>query len=218
MARRKLERFAQISQREHILEEGKPLYSQIKGQWNSKLFLRDAPIVLELACGRGEYTVGLAQVLPLRNYIGVDIKGDRIWKGSTQAIELGINNVGFLRTHIQNLENFFQEGEVSEIWVVHPDPRPKNADARRRLTCPRFMAIYRKLLCKDGWVRLKTDNKGLFEYTLEVLKNEKIKNLELSYDLDQSPLLAEHYGIQTRYELMFKAEGAKIHYLKFQFA
>jgi tRNA (guanine-N7-)-methyltransferase len=217
MARKKLERFAHITQSERVLEQGKELYDQIKGQWNEKMFQRQAPLVLELACGRAEYSVGLAQVYPEKNFVGIDIKGERMYKGLTQAQEKGLSHVAFLRTHIQNLDAFFDLGEVSEIWIVHPDPRPKTSDMRRRLTNPRFLAMYRRLLKEKGWVRLKTDSTELFDYTLNVLAQQPIENLIYTHDLDNSPLLEEHFGITTRYEMIFKEKGAKIHYLKFQF-
>ena len=132
---------------------------------------------------------------------------------------LGLNNVAFLRTHIVDLADFFEENEVSEIWIVHPDPRPRGKDERRRLTFPRFMEIYKQLLKPDGLLRLKTDNTGLFEYTLEeVLPTLSIKDLEHTKDLYNSPLYAEHHGIKTRYEKKFTEEGHDIKYLKFRFA
>ncbi len=218
MARNKKERFAQLSSRSHLVEEGKELYTTIKGNWNEKMFLRQAPLVVELACGRGEYTVGLAQIYKEKNFVGVDIKGDRIWKGSTLACELGLTNVAFLRTYIQNISDFFAPGEIDEIWIVHPDPRPRKRDIKRRLTHPRFLNMYRQLLKPAGWVRLKTDSEMLFDYTLETLQSYNVQDLVFTRDLDQSELLAEHHGITTRYENLFKQAGAKIHYLRFRFA
>lgn len=218
MGRKKLDRFAQNQQNYNVIEDGKDFYSYAKGKWQSEHFKNDLPIVLELACGRGEYTIGLASQHPEKNFIGVDIKGARIWKGSTEAIEKGLSNVAFLRTYIQNLGDFFAEKEVSEIWIIHPDPRPKTSDARRRLTYPRFLAMYKNLLQKDGWLHLKTDNTGLFDYTLEVLAKENIKNLAFTYDLNHSEFAQAHFGIKTKYEIAFEAQGESIKYLKFQFA
>jgi tRNA (guanine-N7-)-methyltransferase len=218
MGRKKLERFAQNNANQNVIQEGKDFFRNCKGKWHSEYFQNNNPIVLELACGRGEYSVGLAEIFPEKNFIGVDIKGARLWKGSTLAIEKGLRNVAFLRTYIQNLEDFFAEKEVSEIWLIHPDPRPKEADARRRLTHPRFLEMYKKLLQKDSFVHLKTDNTGLFEYTLEVLKDFSIKNLVYTYDLNSSELASEHFGIKTKYEMAFEEKGEKIKYLKFQFA
>lgn len=218
MARKKLIRFAQNQQSWNVIEAGKPFYESCKGKWNSDFFKNSNPIVLELGCGRGEYTVGMAKIFPNKNFIGVDIKGARLWKGSQEALQAGLQNVGFLRTYIQNLENFFAPQEVAEIWLIHPDPRPKEADARRRLTHPRFLQMYRNLLKQEGWVHLKTDSTTLFEYTLEVLKEQKIKNLHYTYDLYASTYAAEHFGIKTKYEILFEQEGEKIKYLKFQFS
>ncbi|EAY29310.1 tRNA (guanosine(46)-N7)-methyltransferase TrmB [Microscilla marina] len=216
--RNKLERFKQNEENPNVVQPGKPLYDTIKGKWREEFFKNDRDIVLELACGRGEYTVGLAQAYPDRNFVGVDIKGDRIWKGSQFATQNGLQNVGFLRTFIQNIEQYFAPGEVNEIWVVHPDPRPKDSDERRRLTNARFLTMYKNLLTTDGWLHFKTDNAGLFEYTLEVLKDWKIKDFEFTRDLyKEEKLLAQHHDIKTRYELKFVAEGHKIHYLKFRF-
>lgn len=218
MGRKKLERFAQNQQSWNVIEAGKPFYEVCKGKWHSDFFKNQNPIVLELACGRGEYSVGMAKVFPNKNFIGVDIKGSRLWKGSQEALKENLLNVAFLRTYIQNLEKFFAPQEVAEVWLIHPDPRPKEADARRRLTHPRFLEMYRNLLQKEGWVHLKTDNTGLFEYTLEVLREQQIKNLHFTYDLYASEYAAEHFGIKTKYEQIFEQEGEKIKYLKFQFA
>lgn len=216
--RNKLERFQQNEENPNVIQASKPLYQTIKGKWRKDFFKNERDIVLELACGRGEYTVGLAQVYPERNFVGVDIKGDRIWKGSQFATNNDLTNVGFLRTYIQNIEDFFAPGEVNDIWVVHPDPRPKDSDERRRLTNSRFLTMYKKLLKDDGWLHFKTDNAGLFEYTLEVLKEWKIKDFVFTHDLyKEEKLLTQHHGIETRYELKFVAEGHKIHYLRFRF-
>lgn len=218
MGRKKLERFADNDKADNLLQEGKPLFTQIKGKWNEAFFKRAQPLVLELACGRGEYTVGLAQAYPERNFVGIDLKGSRLWKGSQFAITHHLENVGFLRTQIQNVDLFFDENEVDEIWLTFPDPRPKDRDERRRLSNPRFMAMYRKMLKPEGIFHLKTDNTGFFDYTLEVLQNERIKDLQYTYDLYESPLNALHHGIKTHYEALFYEQGHKIKYLQFRFA
>lgn len=217
--RKKLRRFEENAQRRNVVEPGKPLFETIKGKWKEKQFKNDNPITLELACGRGEYTVGLAQHSNASNFIGIDIKGDRIWKGSSHADTLGLEHVAFLRTKIHDLLNFFAPGEVSEIWLTFPDPRPRDRDIKRRLTNPRFLDMYKEVLEPEGWFRFKTDNTGLFEYTLEVLaKRNDIRDLEFTKDLYNSPLNAEHFGIKTKYEKMFSEAGEKIKYLKFRFA
>lgn len=219
MSRGKLKRFAEVANRHNVLEPDKKMYEKIKGQWHTHQFKNQNPITIELACGRGEYSVGLARMFPEQNFIGVDIKGDRIWKGSGMAIEEELDNVAFLRTIIQLLEKFFKPGEVSEIWITFPDPRPKDRDEKRRLTNTRFLDIYKNVIKKDGWVRLKTDNTELFEYSLEVIKERNdIKNLTYTHDLYNSELEPECHGIKTRYEKKHEALGADIKYLKFQFS
>jgi len=219
MSRGKLKRFEEVWKRENVLEPGKEKYEKIKGKWNEEFFSKKRPITIELACGRGEYSVGLARKFPDQNFIGVDIKGDRIWRGSGIAIEESLNNVGFLRSDILLLEKFFDQNEVSEIWITFPDPRPKDRDEKRRLTNNRFLDIYKSVINKEGWVRLKTDNTGLFKYTLEVLDQRKdIKDLDYTFDLYQSELLDEGHGIQTKYEKKHHELGETIKYLKFRFA
>lgn len=216
--KRKLERFKIIEERSNVIEPTKACYMQIKGKWNAVHFLNDHPITLELACGRGEYTVTLAKLFPERNFIGVDIKGERIWKGSTLAEEQGLGNAAFLRTQILLIENFFTENEVDEIWITFPDPRPRKRDIKRRLTSARFMEMYKKILKPGGFIRLKTDNTQLFEYTLEEVRGRTdIQELEFTYDLYQSSLRAECFDVKTRYEEEFTAKGEKIKYLRFKF-
>ena len=217
MSRKKLERFAHNQQSPYIIEAGKPFYEHCKGRWLQEYFHNEQPIVLELACGRGEYTTGLAAEHPHKNFIGVDIKGARIWKGSSVAEAQDLQNVAFLRAYIQNLEQFFAPQEVQDIWLIHPDPRPRSKDEKRRLTHPRFLEMYRRLMQPQGTLHFKTDNAGLFEYSMEVLAQSPIQNLAWTDNLQESPLLAEHFGIRTKYELAFEAKGSKIHYLRFQF-
>ena len=217
--RQKLIRFEANKERKNILEPGKPLFDQIKGNWNTLYFNNDHPIVIELGCGRGEYTVGLAEQDPTKNYIGIDIKGDRIHVGSTYAIENQLDHVAFLRTSVHHLANFFEENEVSEIWITFPDPRPKDREEKRRLTYPRFMNIYQCMLRKDGYLKLKTDNTGFFDYTLSLIEDNKVKVKSLihTHDLYHSDLLVDHHGIMTKYEKIWTERGSKIKYLKFQF-
>ncbi|TRX51768.1 tRNA (guanosine(46)-N7)-methyltransferase TrmB [Fulvivirga sp. M361] len=217
MSRGKLQRFAENAKRPNIIEPGKPLYDNIRGEWY-EFFKNQNPISLELTCGRGEYTVGLARLFKNRNFVGIDLKGDRIWKGSGIALEESLYNVAFLRTHILELEQFFKQGEVSEIWITFPDPRPRDRDEKRRVTHPRFIDLYKKLVSVDGWIRLKTDNTELFKYTLEGLDNRSdIRDLNYTFDLYKSSLKPECYDIQTRYEQKFTSAGSDIKYLKFRF-
>lgn len=214
----KLLRFKIIAERDNVLEPGKELYFDIKGKWNELFFKNKNPITLELACGRGEYSVGMAALFPKRNFIGIDIKGDRIWKGSTWAVERGLNNVGFLRAQIHTLETFFKENEVDEIWLTFPDPRPKKRDIKRRLSNNSFLNLYKKLLKPGGKFILKTDNTDLFNFTLEELQlREDIINLTTTFDVYQSELKEEVHGIKTRYEEMFAQKGETIKYLRLEF-
>lgn len=216
--RSKLQRFADIKERDNCLEIGKPLYDIIKGKWNKLQFKNNHPITIELACGKGEYTIGLARQMDENNFIGIDLKGERIWIGSGQAIEEGLDNVAFLRSHILELEKLFAPNEVAEIWLTFPDPRPKDRDEKRRLSHPRFLDIYKAILRPDGWFKFKTDNTALFKYSLEVLeKRNDIIDLEYTMNLYSSPLNAEHFGIKTRYEKKHNDVGEDIKYLKFRF-
>lgn len=216
--KRKQERFRIIEQRENVIEPTKPIYKEVKGKWRELVFKNNNPITIELACGRGEYTVGLAERFPERNYIGIDIKGERIWKGSTIAVEKNLNNAAFLRTRILSIEEFFEPGEVNEIWLTFPDPRPKKRDVKRRLTHPRFLSIYQRLVAPGSFLRLKTDNTQLFAYTREVLADRTdIDDYEFTDNIYSSPLREECFDIKTRYEEMFAAEGETIKYLRFRF-
>ncbi|MEM9417295.1 MAG: tRNA (guanosine(46)-N7)-methyltransferase TrmB, partial [Bacteroidota bacterium] len=186
--------------------------------WRPTYFQNTQPLVVELGCGRGAYTVGLAQQFPHKNFLGIDIKGARLWAGSTAAAAHDLRNVAFLRTKIEQLAQFFAPQEISEIYITFPDPRPRDRDAKRRLTSPQFLARYRPLLQPGGRVHLKTDDAALFAYTLEVLQTEAIIDLVYTDDLYQSAWLATHHGIQTAYEQQFLAQGATIKYLRFAFA
>jgi tRNA (guanine-N7-)-methyltransferase len=217
--RAKKSRFNYNESADNIIQEGKPLFEQIKGKWQTLYFNNINPITLELACGYGEYTTGLAKVYPARNFVGIDIKGDRLWQGSIVATEENLTNVAFLRALVHDLDNYFANDEVGEIWLTFPDPRPKNKDERRRLTTKRFIDIYKGILKENGWMKLKTDDTGLFEYTLDELKRrDDVIDLEYTHDLATSEMLQEHHGIITRYEQMFAEKGEKIKFLKFRFA
>ncbi len=216
--KRKLERFQIISELPNVIEPGKEIYTQIKGKWRTEHFKNENPITLELACGRGEYTIGLAKRFADRNFIGVDIKGDRIWKGSTIAHDDGLSNVAFLRTIILVIENFFEEKEVDEIWLTFPDPRPRKRDIKRRLSGYRYINIYKKLLTPGGYFRFKTDNTDLFNFTLEELNQRSdIKDFKFTHDLYNSDLREECFDIKTKYEEMFERQGETIKYLRFRF-
>jgi tRNA (guanine-N7-)-methyltransferase len=216
--KRKQERFRIIEARDNVIERTKDIYETIKGNWRSTYFKNDNPITVELACGRGEYTVSLAKLFPEKNFIGVDIKGERIWKGSTLATEQNLTNVAFLRTPILLLENFFTPGELDEVWITFPDPRPRKRDIKRRLTSPRYMDIYKRLVKPGSYIRLKTDNTPLYEYSLEEAQNRTdISDLQFTDDMYNSVLRPECFDIKTRYEEHFAALGEKIKYLRFHF-
>ena len=215
--RKKQQRFADNKASRNVIEPGKEIFKRIKGKWND-FFENDHPNVLELACGRGEYSTGLGAIYPGKNFIGVDIKGNRIWIGSKKAKVEGLDNVAFLRTQIDHLEKFFEPSEVDEIWIIFPDPRPKGSDERRRLTHPKYLNIYKSLIRPGGFIHLKTDSAELFEYTLEVLKEKSDVNiLAYTWHLYESEFAADHHGIKTKYERQFSDQGFDIKYLKFQF-
>ena len=217
--RAKRTRFNHNETADNIIQEGKPLFDQIKGNWQSLYFENDNPLTLELACGYGEYTTGLAKLFPEKNFIGIDIKGDRLWQGSIVAMEENLTNVAFLRGLVHDLGNYFAKDEVSEIWLTFPDPRPKNKDVRRRLTNNRFIDLYKGILRRGGWLRFKTDDTDLFEYTLGELKlRDDVIDLDYTQDLAASKMLNEHHGIITRYEQMFSKKGETTKYLKLRFS
>lgn len=216
--RKKLIRFEENKSAENILERGKPFFDSIKGKWNELYFKNDHPITLEVGAGRGEYTVGLAREFPELNFVGLDYKGDRLWYGARAAIEEGLTNVGFLRERAEQIEDFFAEGEVSEIWITFPGPRPKNTEEHRRLTSDRFLNSYKKILQPGGVVHLKTDSNLVFEYTLDQIeKREDLHLLEKTDNLYSSDLLSDHHEIQTNFERKFLEKGEKIKYLTFKF-
>jgi len=188
---------------------------EMKGQWNQKHFGRDAPLVLELACGRGEYTVALAQRQPDKNFIGVDIKGARIYKGAKIAQQEGLNNAAFLRTRIELIEHFFEPGELNEIWITFPDPFLKKSKANRRLTSKFFLEKYRRTLKKGGLIHLKTDSQPLFEFTQEVAHSLQWAHIEeRNSNIYASDLPMEELEIKTYYEYMHLDNGLAITYTR----
>lgn len=190
----------------------------LKEKWHSNYFKNLHPIVLELGCGKGEYTVGLAKKNIGKNYIGVDIKGNRIWTGASEALKNELKNVAFLRTRIDFIDNCFGKNEVSEIWITFPDPQPQKTRERKRLTNMRFIERYQKFLSPGGLVHLKTDNSGFYEYTLEVIKENHFNLLFATNDLYTNcpPERKELIEIKTHYEKLFTNKGEKIKYCCFK--
>jgi tRNA (guanine-N7-)-methyltransferase len=216
--RKKQQRFDEIAESRNVIQSGKASFETIRGNWRGHQFQNDNDIVLELACGRGEYSTGLGAVYRNRNFVGVDIKGNRIWVGSKKARLDGLDNVAFLRAQIDHLERFFEPGEINEIWIIFPDPRPKSSDEHRRLTSPKYLEIYKKLISQGGIIHLKTDNTPLFEYSVELLQSRPdITDLEFTDELYNSVFADAHHGIKTKYELLFAAKGETIKYLRFRF-
>ena len=188
----------------------------LKGRWHEDYFGNDNPIILELGCGKGEYTIGLARRNPDKNYIGVDIKGSRMWVGCKKAEELELKNVAFIRTRIVLIERFFGSDEVSEIWLTFSDPHLRGAHNRKRLSSPQFLQRYSKFLKEDNLIHLKTDNRPLFDYTLRVIEEGNHDKGVVSFDVYEEGAPPEVMGIQTFYEEMWREEGRTIHYLNFR--
>ncbi len=224
--RNKLLKFAELLNFPHVYENFDPLIPillgqggkevDLKGHWAAKHFENNQDIVLELACGRGEYSVGLAQHFPDRNFIGVDIKGARIWQGAKKALKQGLHNVAFLRTRIEVITNFFDKDEISEIWITFPDPFIRKSKFNRRLTSPNFLDHYRKILKPDGKIHLKTDAPSLYEHTLAVIDNDPA--CQLLYhnpDIYQSALFTPELELKTYYERKHLEVGKTIKYIQF---
>ncbi len=189
---------------------------EYKGSWNDAFFKNKNDIVLELGCGKGEYTVGLAQMFPDKNFIGIDIKGARIWTGLTTAGKKEINNVAFIRSRINLLEYFFAKNEVSELWITFPDPHPRELKQKKRLTSPQFLKRYYDILKPGGIIHLKTDNIIFFEYTLDVIKEGGHELLYTTYDVYGEENDGALTQIQTFYENKWLKNGTKIKYLSFK--
>ena len=215
MGKDKLRRFAEISTFSNVvqLDAGK-LY---KGRWASEFFKNDNPIVLELACGKGEYTVNLGRLFPQKNFIGIDYKGNRIWRGAKTALEDGVSNVGFLRIQIETLLDYFAGTEIDEIWITFPDPQPQISREKKRLTSPRFLEKYKQLLKPGGFINLKTDNDGLHAYTAEKIEELGLKLFVKTEDLYHSEYADEVLSIKTYYEKKYLQDNKNINYLKFSF-
>lgn len=223
--RNKLQKFAEVAAFPNVYENfsveddllthrGEEV--RMRDCWKAEHFRNDHPITLELACGKGEYTTGLAEMFPQRNFIGVDIKGARIWKGAGRALQLQLGNAAFLRTRIELMGHFFEKGEVDEIWIVFPDPFPRESKANRRLTSPQFLEIYRRVLKPGGTVHLKTDDQHLYAFTLDTIRDTEYSSL--LYDNDDiyaRDLPVAELAIKTYYELQHLAARKTIKYIRF---
>lgn len=211
MGQKKLQRFAEIKTLPNVLEYP----TDMKGQW-STFFKNSNPIVLELACGKGEYSVGLGRIHPHQNCIGVDIKGNRLWVGAKKALDDGLPNVGFLRTQIEKITDYFNEGEVADIWITFPDPQLQFSRAKKRLTHPRFLRLYKSILEKDGTINLKTDSPQLYHFTKTVINLLELELLIDYNDVYNEKYISEELMIKTHYEKLDIAQSNKIHYLRFK--
>lgn len=187
----------------------------MRNKWSKEHFKNDNPIVLELACGGGEYAVALAKKYPNKNYIGVDIKGNRIWKGAKKALAEKIENVAFLRTRIEQLHLFFAANEVSEIWITFPDPFLRASKSQRRLTSHRLLQVYKQILEKEGLIHLKTDDDTLYEFTLETIEEDKCNLIYASNDIYAAPLYTEELEIKTYYENKHLENKKTIKYIRY---
>ena len=215
MGKDKLRKFAEVATFENVvqLEAGKAY----KGEWASKFFGNNNPVVLELACGKGEYTVNLARMFPEINFIGVDYKGNRIWRGAKTALAEGIQNVGFLRIQIETILEHFAENEVAEIWITFPDPQPQESREKKRLTNPRFLEKYKFLLKDNGRMHLKTDNDGFYAYTIEQIAALNLNKIKETTDLYHSDLVDDVLSIKTYYERKYLADNKNINYVQWRF-
>lgn len=213
MGKDKLRRFAEIDSFYNVfqLEKGRHL----KGSWCNEHFRNNHSLVLELACGKGEYTVNMARLFRDKNFIGIDYKGNRIWRGAKTAIEENIANVAFLRIQIENILDYFEPGEISEIWITFPDPQPQVSREKKRLTSPRFIEMYKQVLKPDGILHLKTDNNRLYDYTQKQIDELGLKLHICTEDLYRSEFADEVLSIKTYYEKKYLANDKNINYLKF---
>lgn len=225
--RNKLQKFAELLTFQNVYENfdagqpqlhntnGEPL--DLKGKWAAQHFQNDNPITLELACGRGEYSLGLARMYPDRNFIGVDVKGARIWKGASIALEEGLHNVAFLRTRIEQIAHFFEKEEISEIWITFPDPFLRKSKVNRRLTAPYFLKSYQKFLKTEGLIHLKTDEPNLYQFTLETITEMPLAKLLYHHpDIYAQELPFPELALKTYYERMHLEAGKTIKYIRFQ--
>jgi tRNA (guanine-N7-)-methyltransferase len=220
LSKDKLRRFKELGHFERVfqprIDEISGKEYRLKGKWKQEVFHNSNPLVLELGCGKGEYTTGLARHFPEKNFIGVDIKGARMWKGAKTSHEEKILNACFLRSRIELISSFFAEDEVDEIWITFPDPQPTERRKKKRLTAPGFLKLYQGFLVDDGLIHLKTDSDLLYKYTLKLLKENGLEILFDTSDLYHSDIVDHILDIKTYYEMKFLETGSNINYLKFR--
>jgi tRNA (guanine-N7-)-methyltransferase len=210
MAQKKLIRFAELETFTNVLQFPK----NIKGKWN-EYFNNHNPIILELACGKGEYAVGLGFLYPDKNFIGIDLKGNRIWVGAKKALENNLHNVAFLRTQIDQVNEYFSANEVAEIWITFPDPHLRKSKAKKRLTHPKFLRLYQQFLMPGGYIHLKTDSSDLYNFTRKIIEMYGCVLQNAYEDLYQQQNISEELKIKTHYESLDIAQTNRIHYLRF---
>ena len=208
-----METFSHVEQPDmELLQKGYAL----KGFWKKNFFKNENPLVLELGCGMGEYSIGLAEKFPEKNFLGIDIKGARIWQGAASALEKELKNVGFLRTRIDWIEKCFAQNEVDEIWITFPDPQLKKRRGTKRLTHPSFLKRYKNVLSENAPIHLKTDSQFLHGFTLGIIIGEQYIIDDSTHDLYGSTVAREHMEIKTHYEQIYLAKGMPITYLRFR--
>lgn len=217
MGKNKLQRYSDNKEFVNVFEhtEFNKANPAPRGKWASEIFGNDNPLVVELACGKGEYSTALAHKHPEKNFIGIDIKGDRIWKGATRAQNEDLENVRFLRCFIDHLEEYFSAREISEIWITFPDPYLKKSSSKKRLTSPKFLNIYRKVAAPDAVVHLKTDSEPLFRFTDGVIKDQGLPVIEKIPDVYAEPVIRDELQIKTYYEKKHLERGRTIQYVQF---
>jgi tRNA (guanine-N7-)-methyltransferase len=219
LAKRKLQRFAENETLSNVIQPSREELLEgfsLKGNWRKNHFKNENPIVLELGCGKGEYTVGLARKFPNKNFIGIDVKGARMWRGAKTSIEESLGNASFLRIQIEMLEYCFAKNEVDEIWITFPDPQLKFKRARKRLTAPMFLDRYRKILKEEGVMHLKTDSAFLHGYTLGLIEVLGYTVIRSTCNLYESDVVDDIRSIQTYYEAKYLEQGIPITYIRFQ--
>ena len=218
MVKKKLAHFAENLTFTHLFQNPYPDFTrefQLKGKWDMDYFHNDHPLILELGCGKGEYSVTLAHQNAGKNFIGMDIKGARLWKGCKMAQEMELKNVAFIRSRIEYIEYFFGKNEVDEVWLTFPDPQPPSNRKRKRLTSPLFLNRYKSFLKPGGIIHLKTDNEGLYQFTLKVIREENHQLLFASEDIYKLEQQHDATAIQTFYEAIYRKEEIPIKYIEF---